>query len=145
MSVKYDRDNREFWETWNRQICKFFFCVQFWKCHWCRSLSSSSLILTLKAHSGKCLDIGCFGSRHQIWLQCWRVSISSFRAIWSYEPLIIKRTANNSFRLIFSRVLALLLSSSKTCTHFSTKQFRTNLFMSLNLASTTITPKFVKH
>ena len=67
--------------------------------------------------------------------------LCQFKAIWSwaFDPVWSSRAQLTTAFLIFSRFLALLLSSSKTCTHFPTKQNRTNLFMSLNPASTMIT------
>ena len=60
--------------------------------------------------------------------------LCQFKAIWSwaFDPVWSSRAQLTTAFLIFSRFLALLLSSSKTCTHFPTKQNRTNLFMSLN-------------
>ena len=46
---------------------------------------------------------------------------------WAFDPQVVQLTTDF---LIFSRFLALLLSSSKTRTHFPTKQNRTNLFVS---------------
>ena len=69
--------------------------------------------------------------------------LCQFKAIWSwaFDPVWSSRAQLITAFLIFSRFLALLLSSSKTTTRtrFPTKHNRINLFMSLNLASTMIT------
>ena len=67
--------------------------------------------------------------------------LCQFKAIWfwAFDPVWSSRAQLTTAFLIFSRFLALLLSSSITRTRSPTKQNRTHLFMSLNLASTMMT------
>ena len=68
--------------------------------------------LSLKGNLGKYFDIGCFGSRHQIWNQYPMLTCSLFLRSRQFdlEPLILFKGAQlTTAFLIFSRFLALLI------------------------------------